>query len=155
MKSPQIVLPLLVLITILSACTLAPVDDPLITEATLETAPLPHSMKGYELYSWTENNQWHFTLMVGTNRLKSLEEITSGETVVSQDGWVKISVTGVGAIKQVLSRLPQGEEVFWIGETWREQAGAAAGSITLPAAEIIQDIMVHCKALGLVLQIAS
>ena len=29
---------------------------------------LPHSMKGYELYLWQDNGQWHFTLITGTNR---------------------------------------------------------------------------------------
>ena len=38
---------------------------------------IPHSMKGYELYSWPEDSQWHFTLITGTNRDKTLEEVIS------------------------------------------------------------------------------
>jgi hypothetical protein len=77
---------------------------------------LPHSMKGYELYSWEEDNQWHFTLITGTNRTKTEEEITSEDNYVSETGWVKIHAVGADAIKDVLSRLPQGESVFWCDE---------------------------------------
>ena len=49
---------------------------------------LPHSLKGYELYSWEEEGQWYFTLITGTNRTKTLEEITSKEDFISESGWV-------------------------------------------------------------------
>jgi hypothetical protein len=74
---------------------------------------LPRSSKGYELYSWEEGGQWHFTLITGTNRIKTSEEITSEEDFISETGWVKIEVVGADAIKDVLSRLPEGESVFW------------------------------------------
>jgi hypothetical protein len=72
---------------------------------------LPRSFKGYELYSWLEDGQWHFTLISGTNRTKTIEEITSKEDFISETGWVKIHSVGVDAIKDVLSRLPQNESV--------------------------------------------
>jgi hypothetical protein len=50
---------------------------------------LPHSMKGYELYSWSEDSQWHFTLITGTNRNKTLEEIISNEDFISEAGGCK------------------------------------------------------------------
>jgi len=77
---------------------------------------LPHSFKGYELYSWEEEGQWRFTLITGTNRVKTLEEITTEEDFVSDTGWVKIQVVGADAIRDVLSRLPERESVFWCDE---------------------------------------
>ena len=46
-------------------------------------APLPRSMKGYELYSWyaQQEGEWYYTLITATNRLKTWEEITSQEQV--------------------------------------------------------------------------
>lgn len=82
----------------------------------IEIDELPHSLKGYELYSWEEDNQWHFTLITGTNRIKTMEEITSEGDFISEAGWVKVHVTGEDAIKDVLSRLSQGESVFWCDE---------------------------------------
>jgi hypothetical protein len=73
---------------------------------------LPHSMKGYELYSWSEGSQWYFTLVTGTNRNKTLEEIISNVNIISEDEWVHIHVVGVEAIETVLSRLPQNEYIF-------------------------------------------
>jgi hypothetical protein len=95
----------------------------LITKLSLTAVDkLPPSVNGYELYSWEESGQWHYTLITGTNRIKTMEEITSGEDFVSEIGWVNIHVVGVDAIKDVLSHLPKGESVFWfdglhIGET--------------------------------------
>jgi hypothetical protein len=81
------------------------------------TEKLPHSMKGYELYSWVENDLWHFTLITGTNRNKTLKEIISGSDIPA-DGWTNHHVVGVDAIKAVLSRLPEKEWVFWATD-WR------------------------------------
>jgi len=79
-KITYLLVPLL-LVSVLSTC-----------QAT-SAGPLPRSMKGYELYSWQEQGQWHFTLITGTNRNKQLEEIISDGNTVSEDGWVKIHVT--------------------------------------------------------------
>jgi hypothetical protein len=87
----------------------------LITKHTIEEIDeLPDSMKGYELYSWHQDGEWHFTLITGTNRNKSMEEVTSDEDVISEAGWVQIHVAGVEAIKSVLGKLKEGEEVFWL-----------------------------------------
>ena len=109
-------------------------------------APLPRSDKGYELYSWQTNNQWHFTLITGTNRNKTLEEITSGENMLTEDGWVRISVQGVDALKAVLHRLPQQENVFWADNRWPPIHGS---NMTLPPAAIVGEIKDYSSQLGL------
>ena len=55
---------------------------------TASNQPLPKSMKGYELYSWQQNGKWRFTLVTGTDRDKTLDEIISGEEQVTGGGWV-------------------------------------------------------------------
>jgi len=105
---------------------------------------LPRSMKGYELYSWEENNQWHFTLITGTNRTKTMEEITSKEDFISETGWVKIHVVGADAIQDVLSRLSQSESVFWcdklhIGQTTETNLQLPPEQIT----DAIKEFAVH------------
>ena len=112
-------------------------------------APLPRSMKGYELYSWQEQGQWHFTLITGTNRNKQLEEIISAGNTVSQDGWVKISALGVAAIKDVLSRVPEGEFVSWNEGQFVLPTEQAIIKLVLPPADIIQDIKDHAESCGL------
>jgi len=112
---------------------------------------LPHSMKGYELYSWSEDGQWHFTLITGTNRTKTLEEITSGEDVISETGWVRIRVKGADAIKDILCRLPQDESVSWCDEM---HIGQSTGTdFQLPPEPITDSIVEYAAGCGLDLMV--
>ena len=108
---------------------------------------LPRSFKGYELYSWEDEGQWHFTLITGTNRLKTIEEITSKEDSISENGWVKIKVVGADAIKDVLGRLPGGESVFWCDELHTGQSTET--DLQLPPEQIADAIEEYAKQCGL------
>ncbi len=77
--------------------------------------PLPEAMKGYEMVSWQSGSDWNFTLITGTNRSKSFDELMSPDSQVTADGFVKITVSGIDKIKQVLAMLPAQTEVFWTG----------------------------------------
>jgi len=111
------------------------------------TDKLPHSFKGYELYSWEEDGQWHFTLITGTNRTKTMEEITSEEDLISETRWVKIHVAGEDAIKGVLNRLPQGESVFWCDELHIGQTSDT--NLQLPPQQIADAIEEYAKQCSL------
>jgi hypothetical protein len=129
----------LLLLPIFSACN------------STSQAMLPHSMKGYELYSWQEEGQWHFTLITGTNRNKTLEEVVNGETKEGEDGWVNIHVTGVAAIKDVLSRVPVNEWVSWShwGTVGPPEEGELSIQLELPPQDIINEIKDHAEKCGL------
>lgn len=122
----------------------------LITALTLsEIKALPSSMKGYELYSWPEDDGWHFTLITGTNRSKTIEEITSGETSISESGWVIISCIGEEAIKTALGKVLPGEWVSWCDGSFISGDGALA----LPPQEIIDNIRSYAAEHGLDLHV--
>ena len=88
----------------------------------VSVAPLPRAFKGYELYSWREGDEWRFTLITRTKHNKSCAEIAAAGDSSTGDGWVRVGVAGVDAIKGVLGRLPQGESVFWLGQAgWGEE----------------------------------
>lgn len=125
--------------------TVSPAQSP--NQTPIALPPLPRSMKGYELYSWQSDGRWRFALMTGTNRLKSVAEITTGADRV--DNWVKLSADSVEAIKQHLRRLPQDESVFWIGRQARERFRISAGPIDLPPTAIIDEIKAYCNQLGI------
>ena len=108
---------------------------------------LPCSFKGYELYSWEEEGQWHFTVITGTNRIKTIEEITSKGDSISETGWVKIQVVGADAIKDVLSRLPEGESVFWCDELHIGQSTET--DLQLPPEQIADAIEEYANQCGL------
>ncbi len=111
--------------------------DKLITALAIsDVRALPRSMKGYELYSWQDDDSWHFTLITGTNRNKTLAEITSGEYYISETGWVNIHCIGKEEIKTALGKVPSGE---WI--TLGDGSFVSGGGILArPPQDIIDDI---------------
>jgi hypothetical protein len=122
--------------------------------------PLPHSMKGYELYSWfaREEDQWYHALITGTDRLKTLAELRDRPSVVRPDGWVSILVRGTGPLKALLRRLPDGERLTWVGEDWLMQAGAdqeMIATMALPDAQTVREIEDLCRELGLSLYLTE
>lgn len=44
------------------------------------------AFKGFELYSWKENNEWNFSLLKGTNRLKTCDEVLEGKVSGIKEG---------------------------------------------------------------------
>lgn len=71
--------------------------------AAAERAQKP-AFKGMELYSWKpEGKDWHFSLLTGTNRLKTTEEITRPDQ----------AIVGMANLRKRLSTLAIGESVFW------------------------------------------
>jgi hypothetical protein len=103
--------------------------------AQAQRANAPHSMKGYELYSWRSAGDWYFSLLIGTNRLKTRDEVTAQE----------IRLSGIEALKERLQKLPKGEDVIW-------SVGLVPG-MSLPADEVIKEIRVYCDERGIKLQV--
>jgi hypothetical protein len=102
-------------------------------------------MKGYELYSWKHNGHWHYSLLVGTNRSKSFEEITSSKT----------AHVGTAALISELKKLPRGEEILWMSDV---RTGVAkphnrAFSLELPSRQRIKRVKAHCEKLGIRLKL--
>lgn len=93
-------------------------------------SPLPESMKGYELYSWEENGQWRFSLLVGTNREKTLDEIKSADTVLPD----------VDTLTSTLEKIPLGQFITW----------SSRETLSFPPDEMIQQIEQTCKDAGLI-----
>lgn len=98
---------------------------------------MPLAMKGYELYSWTKAGDWYFSLLEGTNRLKTRQEVTA-ETA---------AVKGIEAIQRSLARLSKGEQVFW---TIRDIPGMA-----LPPESTVNQIKEFCAKQGIELVVVE
>lgn len=109
---------------------------------------LPSSFKGYELYSWQKEGEWHFTLITGTNRSKYMEEIVSEEDVISEIGWIKVHVIGIEEIKTVMAKLPSGESVFWYAGLMESVNGTDI-VLDYPPQSVISEIEEFAAGLGL------
>jgi len=99
------ILPILILF-VLAGCASA-------TPQTGMNTPIPESMKGYELYSWNSDGIWKFKLITGTNRNKSMVEITSMEKTITDTGWVNYFVTGNDDLFMLLGQLPRQSFLIW------------------------------------------
>jgi hypothetical protein len=97
--------------------------------------PFPESMKGYELYSWQDGGQWKFSLMIGTNREKTLEEIKSADVILS----------GVNELTSTLKNIPSGQYITW----------SSRETLDFPPDEIRNQVKQVCQDKGLILNIAS
>jgi hypothetical protein len=79
--------------------------------AFASTAPLQAATKGYELYVWQEGPDLRFMLITGTNRLKTLDELTVRDSDVESGEWVAISGTGLSRLQRLCARIPRGTSV--------------------------------------------
>lgn len=98
-------------------------------KAQSDKSELPRSMKGYELYSWKFRREWYFSLLVGTNRQKTLGEIISP----------KVRLKGVAALKKKLSRLPKGSEVIF------STGHGSIPQLVFPPRPITEEILLYCR----------
>jgi hypothetical protein len=92
------------------------------------------SMKGYELYSWQQDGQWYFSVLIGTNREKNLEEIQASD----------VTLQGIDELQGVLESIPAGQYVTWL----------LPDGLAFPPDETIQEVEDACKAQGLNFSIA-
>lgn len=106
-------------------------------------------MKGYELYSWQQDGQWHFTLITGTNRTKTVDEIVTGDDVERSDGWVVLHAIGEQGAKVLLNRVPAGEFVIWNAGNIVNPDNQVTMTFTYPPDDIISDIAAYAAQLGL------
>ena len=85
------------------------------------------AFKGWELYVWQDKGDTYFSLIEGTNDLKTEKEITAA------------AVKGIDAIKLKLVELKSGEEVFLSGKKL----------LTEPPKEQADLLHEYCEKIGL------
>lgn len=93
------------------------------------------SMKGYELYSWQDGDQWFFSLLVGTNRSKTLDEIRSPGSTFKE----------IKALQAALETIPAGQFVTWLSRD----------TLVFPFEDVMGQVEQICKDRGLQLNIAK
>jgi hypothetical protein len=89
--------------------------------------------------------------LIGTNRLKSLSEVTS-----SNSAEVLIRVTGIDSAKMVLNKFPQGESITLIGQGWLNNVWQGQyGNLQLPPQAIIDQLQAVASQKGLTFTVAN
>jgi hypothetical protein len=103
------------------------------------TEPQETSMKGWELHSWQEGGRWYFSLLVGTNRTKTVAEMHAAET----------RLKGVQNLEPALRGVAPGQWVMWWTPSWAE------GTVSLPPMEMVDEVRRICDEQGIQLQVAT
>jgi hypothetical protein len=103
------------------------------------TEPPKRSMKGFELYSWQENGRWYFSVLEGTNRTKTVDEIHASNA----------RLKGVDALGPVLRGIEAGQWVTWWTPSWAE------GTVSFPPEDVVAQVRRLCEEQGLQLQVVG
>jgi hypothetical protein len=143
----QILLVMLSLIVLFTGCSKdsSQIQEP-IHQINLNDSTFPHSMKGWDLYSWPNGSDWYYSILVGTNRLKSCDEVMTSEAIV----------IGMDSLKTALDKFPEGENIIWIGRSWLDECwNDNFGNLSLPPRDIVDEIKQYCADVDLTLDIAD
>lgn len=103
--------------------------------------------KGYELYSWKIKSHWYYSLLPRSNDSKTFEQITATASVRRD----------TSGLTSALSKLPKGEEVFWMGDAPAGAINSATEhglSLKHPSRKRIKHIKSICDRLGIRLNLA-
>jgi hypothetical protein len=101
-------------------------------------------MKGWELYTWPEGDDWKYSILNGTNRLKTYQEVTTNQ----------ITVMGIDSLKMLIDKFPVKEEIFWISDYWLKNIwGSNYGNLSLPDTNTVNEVKKYCSSKGLALTI--
>ena len=85
------------------------------------------AFKGMELYSWqSENGEWQYAILVGTNRNKTLEEVQAHPLDLQN-------------VKETIGRMPAGESVFWKQEAY-DAGSDQMVNFTFPSEDVIREV---------------
>lgn len=95
----------------------------------LDTITFAPSMKGWELYSWASGNDFKYSILMGTNRNKTYNEVITNE----------IAVTGKDSLKMLLDKFPAKEEIFWKGQGTGEWE-----NLSFPDQKTVGEIKNYC-----------
>lgn len=112
----------------------------LISEDDGEPTSFAHLMKGWELYSWPDGNDWKYSFLPGTNRVKSYDEVITNKT----------TVMGKEALKLLLDKFPKNEYISWMGKLQDD-----GGNLSLPDQATMEEIKNYASQKELELQVVE
>jgi len=106
------------------------------TEPARNTKPM---FKGVELYSWKDakSGEWLFSLLPGTNRMKTYKEVTDP----------LLAIKGTEALKKNLSKLAVGEQVLWFNTIDKMQP-VGVPRLSFPPEQMMNELFDYCRPLG-------
>ena len=108
-----------------------------------DTTKISTSLKGWDLYSWQVGDEWYYSILYGTNRLKTPEEI---QFITSSSAQIA-KLNSLDNLKKILSKLAASENIMWYA--------CLSGSLafSLPSETVVNDVKQFCTDKQLILSI--
>ena len=105
-------------------------ENNIVKKSFLDTLTVTHSIKGWKIYSWPSGNDRYYSILVGTNSIKTYEQVTSNTPTAVH----LITINGTNSLKLMLARFPESEYITLIGKTWLQNNwGGNYGNLSLPS----------------------
>jgi len=137
-----IILPVLALILFLDTnCSKETVQK---NQIIADTAKISNSLKGWELYSWQVGNERYYSLLYGTNRAKTIEEV---QFITISTSVQVAMVNSTVDLEKILAKLATSENIFWYS------CYSGSSAITLPSTSVVNEIKLFCSNKNLNLQL--
>ena len=103
-----------------------------------QNRPEQPAFKGMELYSWQgDDGQWLFSIMLGTNRIKTVSEVQASPIDIEQ-------------VKQQFCQMAESEQVFWMESAQDTSTGESHTFSPVPDA-IVEELQSQAESCGIVL----
>ncbi len=96
------------------------------------------SLKGEFLFSWKEDNFWHYSIVPNLNITPASENISDDNTLVGEE-----------CLMQNLSLLAEEEEVFWVQSRQLSTVEGENISLEYPPKYILNEIINYCKGVNI------
>jgi hypothetical protein len=96
----------------------------------------------FELYSWKVKDTWHYSLVEGTNQVKTYDQITAGGRLAR----------GTHETEELLGNLTRGDQVNWMSSAPRGIARPQDRPLVdfkHPSRERIKHFMSYCRKKGI------
>lgn len=105
------------------------------TTVALPSAPLPQSLKGYELTSFIWQDDWYFVFDVGLNSVRVPEDS-------QHEIGLRHTVRGIEALKATVAQLAWGEHVTWC-------------ALELSGTSIVEELVTFGRERGVIIVVIS
>lgn len=116
----------------------------------VDDVKIPPAGKGWDIAAWLEADGWHYSLVGGTNRIKTCDEVKIHTSTSTNGTVVSLALPNLVAVKAALTRISAGGTDAFVMLCDRGCPDIGCQLDTMPA-EIVQDIKAFATALGLTL----
>ncbi len=118
----------------------------------VDDAKIPPAGKGWDIAAWLEADGWHYSLVLGTNRIKTCDEVKIHTSTITDGTVVSLAMPNLVAVKAALTRIAAGGTDAFVMLCDRGCPDIGCQLDTVPA-EIVQDIAAFATAVGLTLNV--